>query len=233
MHQSEQEKKETIKMKKIGIISAVMNIGFISILTSCCRGDDMLDSTKRRYDFESWAGTTNAFYTKTVPTIDISSLDLPTNGLDISTWYVDDEEAGAKMLLLSLEGYGNLLDIRMTFPPSVLGAQTTLMTRFSGITLYPLPWVTNGLAGDRCYCKYVNSDSGYVAFARNNVFAEVISRTNTISAFEIAVQLDSAILDASTNVQQRSGMKRDRTLKSRVSSLFRKLFSPNSSKGAK
>ena len=216
-------------MKRLAIL-----MGVISLV---CRGDEWLDEIKAEYDFESWAGTTNAFYTKTVTTIDISSLNLPTNGLDISTWYVDDEEARAKMLLLSLEGYGNLLgnllDIRMTFPPSVLGAQTTLMTRFSGITLYPLPWVTNGLAGDRCYCKYVDSDSGYVAFARNNVFAEVISYTNTISAFEIAVQLDSAILDASTNVQQRSGMKSDRTLRSRVSSLFRQLFSPNSSKGAK
>ena len=212
-------------MKRLAIL-----MGVISLV---CRGDEWLDEIKAEYDFESWAGTTNAFYTKTAPTIDISSLDLPTNGLDISTWYVDDEEAGAKMLLLSSEGYGNLLDIRMAFPPSVLGAQTTLMSRLLDFTLYPLPWVTNGLAGDRCYCKCADSHLGYVAFARNNVFAEVISYTNTISSVAIALQLDSAILDASTNVQQRSGMKSDRTLKSRVSSLFRKLFSPNSSKDAK
>ena len=212
-------------MKRLAIL-----MGVISLV---CGGDELLDELDEDYDFESWAGTTNAFYTTTVPTIDISSLNLPTNGLDISTRYVDDEEAGAKMLLLSSEGYGNLLDIRMAFPPSVLGAQTTLMSRLLDFTLYPLPWVTNGLAGDRCYCKCADSHLGYVAFARNNVFAEVISYTNTISSVAIALQLDSAILDASTNVQQRSGMKSDRTLRSRVSSLFRQLFSPNSSKGAK
>ena len=212
-------------MKRLAIL-----MGVISLV---CRGDEWLDEIKAEYDFESWAGTTNAFYTTTVPTIDILSLNLPTNDLRASYTYFHNDDFRFQELMVFWGDGHNLLEISARVAPSVLEAQTALIGNFSNFSVSPLPWVTNGLAGDRCYCKYVDSDWGYVAFARNNVFAEVMSYTNTISAFEIAVQLDSAILDASTNVQQRSGMKSDKTLRSRVSSFFRKLFSPNSSKDEK
>ena len=161
------------------------------------------------------------------------ALNLPTNGLDISTKFFHDEEFRVQELLMLVGDGHNLLEISARFEPSVLEAQTELMRTFSEFTMAALFSITNGLAGDRCYYKTKANVFSCVDFTRNNVFVDVVSYTNTISAFEIAAQLDSAILDASTNVQQRSGMKSDRTLRSRVSSLFRKLFSPNSSKDAK
>ena len=175
----------------------------VCVITMFCRGDAFLDEAMARYDFDSWAGTTNTLYTALAEPIDILSLDLPTNGICTTTKYVDDADAGERQLMLFSPVDKNFqIRIRAKQVATVLDAQTELVRTLSDFALVRLFSATNGLAGDRCYCKFTTNGYGYVAFARNNVFADVLAyTTNQISAADIAARLDSAILDASTNTQ--------------------------------
>ena len=170
-----------------------------------CRGDAFLDDAMARYDFDSWAGATNALYTASAEPIDILSLDLPTNGIRTTAKYVDDVNAGERRLMLFSPVDKNFqIRIRAKQVATVLEAQTELVRTLSDFALVSLFSATNGLAGDRCYCKFATNGYGYVAFTRNNVFADVLTyTTNRISAADIAIRLDSAILNASTNAPVR------------------------------
>ena len=78
-----------------------------------------------------------------------------------------------------------------------------LMQHFADIPLVRQYSVTNGLAGDRCYCLTLPDGFSCVDFTRNNVFVDIAAYTNCLSAFDIAVQLDAAILNVSTNAPGR------------------------------
>ena len=172
----------------------------IVVMSLVCRGDAFLDDIMEDYDFTSWSGTTNASYMANVAAVDISALSLPTNGMSISVKSIDDGERRENALLVFREpDNGIVLSVVVRCSSNVIGAQTEIMRRFSDFSLNPLPWVTNGLAGDRCYYKCASNGYNYVAFARNNVFVEATSFTNVVSATDIAVQLDAAILNVSTN----------------------------------
>ena len=179
-------------------------VGIILAVTLLCQGDEFLDDAMERYDFASWAGTTNAIYVSTVPMMDVPTISLPTNGMSISVKSIDDGERRENALLVFREpDNGIVLSVVVRCSSNVIGAQTEIMRRFSDFSLNPLPWVTNGLAGDRCYYKCASNGYNYVAFARNNVFVEATSFTNVVSATDIAVQLDAAILNVSTNAPGR------------------------------
>ena len=179
-------------------------VGIILAGTLLCHGDEFLDDAMERYDFASWAGTTNAIYVSTVPMMDVPTISLPTNGMSISVKSIDDGERRENALLVFREpDNGIVLSVVVRCSSNVIGAQTEIMRRFSDFSLNPLPWVTNGLAGDRCYYKCASNGYNYVAFARNNVFVEATSFTNVVSATDIAVQLDAAILNVSTNAPGR------------------------------
>ena len=96
-----------------------------------------------------------------------------------------------------------LMEIKMNFATNVLSAQTELMQYFADLTSVRQHSVTNGLAGDRCYCLTLSNGFSCVEFTRNNVFVDIATYTNSLSAFDIAVQLDAAILNASTNAPGR------------------------------
>ena len=175
-------------------------ISLFAVFTSACFGDVILDSTMAYYDYDSWVGTTSADYSTIVTNVDILAIDLPTNGLCATARYVGNDGTREKKLLVFSGANDSLLvEVRLRASTNVIIAQSEIMRRLSGFAVAPLPSVTNGLAGDRCYCKFTTNGFGYVAFARNTVFAEATSYTNAISASDIAVQLDAAILNASTN----------------------------------
>ena len=179
-------------------------VGIILAGTLLCHGDEFLDDAMELYDFASWAGTTNMLYTTIAQPVDILSINLPTNGLCTTARYVDNERTREKKLLVFSDANDSLLvEVRVRASTKVIIAQSEIMRRLSGFAVAPLPSVTNGLAGDRCYCKFTTNGFGYVAFARNTVFAEATSYTNAISASDIAVQLDATILNASTNAPGR------------------------------
>ena len=179
-------------------------ISLFAVFAFACFGDGFLDSTMADYEYDSWVGTTSADYLTIVTNVDILAIDLPTNGMSISVKSIDDGERRENALLVFREpDNGIVLSVVVRCSSNVIGAQTEIMRRFSDFSLNPLPWVTNGLAGDRCYYKCASNGYNYVAFARNNVFVEATSFTNVVSATDIAVQLDSAILNASTNAPGR------------------------------
>ncbi len=185
-------------------MTSVKNVVLMAcVITMFCRGDAFLDEAMARYDFDSWAGTTNALYMALAEPLAILSLDLQTNGICPTTKYVDDADAGERRLMLFSPVDKNFqIRIRAKQVATVLDAQTELVRTLSDFALVWLFTATNGLAGDRCYCKFTTNGYGYVAFTRNNVFADVLTyTTNQISAADIAARLDSAILDASTNTQ--------------------------------
>jgi hypothetical protein len=180
-------------------------VGIILAVTLLCQGDEFLDDAMERYDFASWAGTTNMLYTTIAQPVDILSINLPTNGISTTTKYIDDTERHEKQLMVfSPSDKTFLLRIRTGHGATVLDAQNELIRTLSDSATVRLFSVTNGLAGDRCYCKFVPNRFGYVTFARNNIFVEVLAHTtNSISVADIAVQLDAAILNASTNAPGR------------------------------
>ncbi|MBO7509848.1 MAG: hypothetical protein J6T35_01570, partial [Bacteroidales bacterium] len=111
----------------------------------------------------------------------------------VSAKSIDDSERRENALMVFREPDNSIvLSVMARCSSSVTGAQTEIMRRFSDFSLNPLPWVTNGLAGDRCYYKGASNGCSYVAFSRNNVFVEATSFTNVVSATDIAVQLDAA-----------------------------------------
>ena len=60
-------------------------VGIILAGTLLCHGDEFLDDAMERYDFASWAGTTNMLYTTIAQPVDILSINLPTNGISTTT----------------------------------------------------------------------------------------------------------------------------------------------------
>ncbi len=175
-------------------------VGIILAVTLLCRGDEFLDDAMEQYDFASWAGTTNAIYVSTVPMMDVPTISLPTNGLSTFAKIMSDPEHQEKRLLIfSPSNKIQLMEIKMNFATNVLSAQTELMQTFSEFTSPVMHTVTNGIAGDRCYYKAATNGFSCVDFTRNNVLVDVMVYTNSLSAFDIAVQLDAAILNVSTN----------------------------------
>ena len=175
-------------------------VGIILTATLLCHGDEFLDDAMERYGFTSWAGTTNAAYVSTVPMVDVPTISMPTNGMSAFAKNMSGPECHEKELLIfSPSNKIQLLEIKMCFATNVLSAQTELMRHFADLTLVRQYSVTNGLAGDRCYCLTLPDGFSCVDFTRNNVFVDIAVYTNCLSAFDIAVQLDSAILNASTN----------------------------------
>ena len=179
-------------MKKRVVV--ILVVGFL------CHGDEFLDDAMERYDFASWAGTTNAIYVSAVPVMDVPAISLPTNGMSTFVKIMSDPEYREKELLIfSPSNKIQLLEIKMSFATNVLSAQTELMQTFSEFSSPVVLTVTNGLAGDRCYYKTATNGFSCVDFTRNNVLVDVMVYTNSLSAFDIAVQLDAAILNVSTN----------------------------------
>ena len=175
-------------------------VGIILAGTLLCHGDEFLDDAMERYDFASWAGTTNAAYVSAVPMMDVPTISLPTNGMSTFAKFMSDSEYQEKdLLIFSPSNKIQLLEIKMCFATNVLSAQTALMQHFADIPLVRQYSVTNGLAGDRCYCLTLSNGFSCVEFTRNNVFVDIATYTNSLSAFDIAVQLDAAILNVSTN----------------------------------
>ena len=174
------------------------------VIPLCCSGDEFLDDAMERYDFASWAGTTNAAYVSAVPMMDVPTISLPTNGMSTFAKFMSDSEYQEKdLLIFSPSNKIQLLEIKMCFATNVLSAQTALMQHFADIPLVRQYSVTNGLAGDRCYCLTLPDGFSCVDFTRNNVFVDIAAYTNCLSAFDIAVQLDAAILNVSTNAPGR------------------------------
>ena len=175
-------------------------VGIILAGTLLCYGDEFLDDAMERYDFASWAGTTNAVYVSAVPMMDVPTVSMPTNGMSAFAKIMSYPECREKdLLIFSPSNKIQLLEIKMSFATNVLSAQTELMQHFADLTLVRQYSVTNGLAGDRCYCLTLPNGFSCVDFTRNNVFVDIAAYTNCLSAFDIAVQLDAAILNASTN----------------------------------
>ena len=175
-------------------------VSIILTVILLCHGDEFLDDAMERYDFASWAGTTNAIYVSTVPMMDVPTISLPTNGMSTFAKITSDPEYQEKRLLIfSPSNRIQLMEIKMNFATNVLSAQTELMQYFADLTSVRQHSVTNGLAGDRCYCLTLSNGFSCVEFTRNNVFVDIATYTNSLSAFDIAVQLDAAILNVSTN----------------------------------
>ena len=131
-------------------------VGIILAGTLLCHGDEFLDDAMERYDFASWAGTTNMLYTTIAQPVDILSINLPTNGISTTTKYIDDTERHEKQLMVfSPSDKTFLLRIRTGHGATVLDAQNELIRTLSDSATVRLFSVTNGLAGDRCYCKFV------------------------------------------------------------------------------
>jgi len=171
-----------------------------AVLLWSCRSEQILDFTMERYSFSSWSGTTNVFYTALVEPMEIDTAAFPTNVLCVSPEYGDSGDRREREMLVFSEPDDLLLArVWMGFATNVVMAQTELMRMFSEFTMSAMLTATNGLAGDRCY--YRTSTNGFccVDFTRNNVVVDVAVYTNCLYAFDIARQLDAAILNVSTN----------------------------------
>jgi hypothetical protein len=149
------------------------------------------DVVKKKYHFAEWGGTSKAEYSHCLKRVPLESLVLPTNGMDIVVRHKEDR------LLVFSKGK-TLIDVRTSARDSILAAHTVLIERFSlmASTRLMKPCQT---IGDVCF---VDTGEGWssVVFARNNVEANVCSRTLLINAMDIAAQIDGKILEASIPV---------------------------------
>ena len=85
-------------------------VGIILAVTLLCQGDEFLDDAMERYDFASWAGTTNAIYVSTVPMMDVPTISLPTNGMSTFAKITSDPEYQEKRLLIFFSIQQNPVD---------------------------------------------------------------------------------------------------------------------------
>ena len=145
-----------------------------------------------QFGFESWKGTTVSNYIKTVSTIDWSSLNIATNGMQISVSKTMGPNIFRLVICNDVDDV-TVLRVDASIWNSVLSAQKGMLWWFAHMTTTVDYSSSTNNIGDRGY-TLPNS----IIFARNNVAVDVSSYTNAISAEAVARQIDADILQRST-----------------------------------
>jgi hypothetical protein len=155
--------------------------------------DCWFQKESERYKFSEWHGYTEFKYGKIVDKWIFPELNLTTNGLDLSTRFIDRTDA--KILLMYSLKRDIALKIFVYPQESVCSAHEKIIYLFSSMTSGCI-FDAYGGVGDKCFI-FVQKPCSSVIFSRNNVTVDICTYREQIDALDVAKQIDKEILTQS------------------------------------
>ena len=173
-------------------LTVLFLIGIASACSIVLLGDLQFTQIEEQYGFANWGGHTLSNYVRLLNSIDLTHLNLSTNGMSLHS-RIDSEENTTSLFVFDSNRDDAILRIDVECCTNVLVAQKSMLWHFGYMTTTVDYSSSTNNIGDRGY-TLPNS----IIFARNNVAVDVSSYTNAISAEAVARQIDADILQRST-----------------------------------
>ena len=192
----------TAKVKISAVCAAVAAAGALTLILLCCRGG-MSKKMSAVYGFEEWrprrsydAVATNWWRSGLLS--GIAGANVATNAFAVRPLHLDIVWEGDGQI-----GEGSIRIVETSGFSAAVDAMMQSFSRCSAVQPFPRAQGSIASIGDVCFTSFPQGSSNSLDFVRNNVYVSIDSDNAAVSC-GIAASVDSAILDASTNVQQRA-----------------------------